>query len=193
LPDHRDRREVVHPEVLLDELARRQLHLWTPRWLGLQSVEGEDEDPAVEGAGIRGHIGFDGLCGEERFFGAFQGDVDDIENRDPLRRVVFEDFEVFSPQTPNEISLRVDHTRADLHVVDLCPERRRGVWVDRRRVLRKDDRIRRSHKCCGHNRADARSAIKSRQHNTTPKDGYQIKDPLLHSCRPPHRSPVSRR
>ena len=55
-----DGREIVDAEVLLNEAPGRLTHEQGPRRRGVQIVQQQDVDAAVEGAGRRPHVGLDG-------------------------------------------------------------------------------------------------------------------------------------
>ena len=131
-----DRRDVVGPQVALDELFGGELHARRPREAGVEIVEHQDEHPAVEFLAVAADIGLDRLGLIERRIEFLDRDVDERDDRDRLRLAAFQNLEVVLGQAADEVALLVGDAGVDLDVVDLDLEgnRRlvaggRGRWI----------------------------------------------------------------
>ena len=119
--------EIVGADVALDELARRAAHADGTPGIGLQIVEHEHEDAAVELLAVAAARRDRSAVPEERRILPFDRQVDAREHFNRLRGSVLEDLEVIFRQIIDELSLRIRGARIDLDVVDLDSERGRRL------------------------------------------------------------------
>ena len=119
--------QVVGAQVLLDEPLGGVPHGLRAREGGVQIVEQENVDAAVEGASRCAHIRFDRLCPARRRERPLDREIDQRKGRRRLRLAVLEDLEVVSRQVSHERARLVGDDGVDLDEVGFGPERDRGL------------------------------------------------------------------
>ncbi len=127
--------QVVGAQLVLDELAHRTADQLGVQRLHVQIVQHRHVDAAVERPRVGPDVRLDRLCGEERPFGAIDGNVNQREAADRLRLAVLEDLEILLLQVADEAPLLVGDDRVDLDVVHLQLEGRRFEALRRCRRL----------------------------------------------------------
>jgi hypothetical protein len=120
---------VVDAEVLLDEAARGRFHTRGAREIGVQVVEDDQIDTALD-AFVGLHIRLDRLRRKDGPIRALNRDLHAGKRGDLLGLAVFEQFEIRGGQVGDDLPFRVGDKSVHFDVVHLDQK------ADRRRLLR---------------------------------------------------------
>ncbi len=109
-------------EAALDELPHRHLHLLRPKRIGVQIIQDDHVDAAIERLRVGAHVGLDRLLRKQRAIAAVDRDVDQREGADRLLASVFEDLKVVLREVSHEPAVRVGYQSVNLDILHLSFE-----------------------------------------------------------------------